>query len=162
MKNVLKVSAVGDREIVVTRDFNAPRTLVWETMSKPEYLTRWLLGPPGWEFTKCEDDQCVGGRFRWEWRGPDGMEMAMTGVYREIVPPERCVRTESFESGCVPQMGEQLATLELIDRGEKTSLKLTVLYPSREARDGAFASGMERGMSASYDRLDDIITGVAV
>ena len=88
--------------------------------------------------------------------------MTMTGEYREIVAPERCVRTESFETGCVPQMGEQLATLVLTEQGEKTLLTITVLYPSKEARDGALASGMEHGMAAGYDRLDAVLTGAAV
>jgi len=162
MKNTLKVAAVGDREIVLTRDFDAPRALVWETMSKPELLKRWLFGPSGWELTSCEEDQRVGGTFRWEWSGPDGAAMTMSGVYREISPPERCVRTETFETGCGPQMGEQVATLVLTERGEKTALTLTVLYPSKEARDGALTSGMEKGMAAGYDRLDEILQTVSV
>jgi uncharacterized protein YndB with AHSA1/START domain len=162
MKNTLKVATAGDREIVITREFNAPRTLVWDTMSKPELLRRWLFGPPGWALTVCEDEQRVGGTFRWEWSGPDGAAMTMSGVYREISPPERCVRTETFETGCFPQMGEQLATLVLTERGEKTALTLTVLYPSKEARDGALASGMEKGMAAGYDRLDEILQTVSV
>jgi uncharacterized protein YndB with AHSA1/START domain len=157
MKNTLTVTTRGDREIVVTRAFDAPRKLVWETMSKPELLKRWLFGPPGWEMTACEEDQRVGGSFRWEWRGPDGAAMKMTGTYKEIVPPERCVRTESFDFGCAPQMGEQLSTLVLTEAGGKTTLTLTVRYPSKEARDGALASGMEHGMAAGYDRLDGIL-----
>ncbi len=159
MKNTLKVATSGDCEIVVTRTFNAPRELVWETMSRPELLKRWLFGPAGWQMTVCEEDHRVGGTFRWEWAGPDGMGMTMTGVYREIVPPERCVRTETFESGCFPQMGEQLVTLVLVERGAQTLLTLTVLYPSKAARDGALASGMEHGMAAGYDRLDEILAG---
>ena len=162
MTSKLNVSTSGEREIVITRAFNAPRELVWETMSKPELLKRWLFGPPGWEMTVCEEDQRVGGTFRWAWSGPDGAGMSMTGVYREIVPPERCVRTESFETGCVPQMGEQLSTLVLADKGEQTLLTITVQYPSKEARDGALASGMEHGMAAGYDRLDEYLTSVAV
>jgi uncharacterized protein YndB with AHSA1/START domain len=162
MKNTLKVTAAGDREIVITRDFDAPRTLVWDTMSKPDLLKRWLFGPPGWELTVCEDEQRVGGKFRWEWSGSDGAGMTMTGVYREIVPPERCVRTETFASGCFPPMGEQVATLVLTEQGEKTNLTLTVVYPSKEARDGAIAGGMEHGMASGYDRLDEILAGAAV
>src|SRR5213592_459415 len=96
MKNSMTVTTPTDREIVVTRDFNAPRSLVWDSMSKPELLKKWLFGPPGWEMTHCEEDQKVGGAFRWAWRGPNGEELTRTGVYREIVPPERCVRTEAF------------------------------------------------------------------
>ena len=117
MRNALKVTTPTDREIVITREFNAPRELVWESMSRPELLKRWIMGPPGWEMTVCEEDARVGGTFRWAWSGPDGAEMSISGVYHEIVPPERCVRTERFEVGCVPGGGEQLATLVLTEHG---------------------------------------------
>jgi uncharacterized protein YndB with AHSA1/START domain len=156
MKNTLKVTTPNDLEIVMTRVFDAPRCLVWEAMSKPEFIKRWLFGPPGWTMTVCEDDLRVGGAFRWAWSGPDGMVMAMTGTYREVVPPERIVRTESFEIGCEPQAGVQIGTLVLAEQGNKTLLTLTMLYPSKEARDGAVASGMEHGVSAGYDRLDEL------
>ena len=153
----LKITTPTDREIVITRDFNAPRSLVWDTMTRPELLKRWLLGPPGWEMTACEDDARVGGTFRWAWRGPDGAQLAMHGVYREVAPPERVVRTESFDTGCPGQAGEQLGTLVLTEKGGKTTLTLTLLYPSKEARDATIASGMERGMAAGYDRLDELL-----
>lgn len=162
MKNTLKLATPTDREIVITREFDAPRQLVWETLSRPELLRRWLFGPPGWEMTACEEDQRVGGTFRWAWSGPGGATMTMSGVYRELARPERCVRTESFDFGCEPQMGEQLATLVLTEQGERTTLTLTLLYPSKEARDGAAASGMEHGMAAGYDRLDEILATAAV
>jgi uncharacterized protein YndB with AHSA1/START domain len=158
----LKVATPTDREIVITRSFDAPRRLVWNALTTPELLKRWLFGPPGWEMTVCEEDTRVGGNFRWAWRGPNGEEMQMHGVYREVVPPERVVRTETFDFGCVPQAGEQLGTLVLTERGGKTDLTLTLLYPSKEARDGAIASGMEHGMAAGYDRLDEMFAaGVA-
>jgi len=162
VKNTLKVATSGEREVVITRAFDAPRELVWDTMSRPELLRRWLFGPPGWAMTACEEDQRVGGKFRWVWSGPGGAGMTMTGEYREIVPPERCVRTECFETGCVPQMGEQLATMVLTGQGDGTLVTITVLYPSKEARDGALASGMEQGMAAGYDRLDEILAGAVV
>ncbi len=157
MKNTLSVKTPTDREIVLTRVFDAPRRLVWDAMAKPELLKRWLSGPPGWEWSQCDDDLRAGGSFRWAWRGPNGAEMAMTGVYREVAPPERIVRTESFTFGCAPQAGEQLATLVLVEKDGQTLLTLTVLYPSKEARDGAVASGMDRGVAAGYDRLDEIL-----
>src|SRR6266850_5118132 len=92
----LKVTTPTDRQIVMTRVFDAPRSLVFDAMAKPELIQRWLYGPPGWSMVLCEDDLKVGGAFRWAWRGPDGAEMAMRGVYREVVPPERIVRTESL------------------------------------------------------------------
>jgi uncharacterized protein YndB with AHSA1/START domain len=91
------------------------------------------------------------------WRGPDGTEMAMRGVYREIVPPERIVRTESFEFGCEAQAGETVGTLVLSEQGGRTTLTLTLLYPSKEARDATIASGMEHGVAAGYDRLDVLL-----
>ena len=119
MKNTLKVTTPSDREIVMTRTFDAPRHLVWEAMSKPELIKRWLFGPPGWTMTVCDDDCRVGGTFRWAWSGPDGVGMAMSGKYTEVVPPERVVRTESFEFGCAPQAGEQIAKIEsLRERGK--------------------------------------------
>lgn len=157
MKNALKVTTPTDREIVITRSFNAPRRQVWDAMTKPELLKRWLFGPPGWEMTVCDEDTRVGGKFRWAWRGPNGEEMSMHGVYREVVPPERVVRTETFEFGCAPQAGEQVGTLVLTEHGGRTDLTLTLVYPSKEARDGAVASGMEQGMAAGYDRLDEML-----
>src|SRR4051812_37601577 len=136
MKSTFTVSTPTDREIVVTRAFDAPRELVWETMSRPELIKRWVAGPPGWKMTVCEEDARVGGQFRWAWSGPDGAGLTMTGVYHEITPPERVVRTERFETGSVP-MGEQRATLVLTEQGEKTLLTITLLYESKEARDGA-------------------------
>ena len=161
MLHTLTVTTPGDREIVMTRDFDAPRALVWEAMSKPEYLRRWLLGPPGWEMTVCEVDQRVGGRFRHEWMNVDGTQMAMAGVYREVVEPERITRTETFETGCGPQGGEQISTLALTERGGKTTVTITIRYPSKEARDATIASGMERGVAAGYDRLDGVLKTMA-
>ncbi|HKA08393.1 MAG TPA: SRPBCC family protein [Gemmataceae bacterium] len=156
----LQVTTPTDREIVMTRVVDAARDLVFEAMTKPELLQRWLLGPPGWTMPVCESDLKVGGTFRHVWRGPEGQEMAMRGVYREIVPPERIVRTESFEFGCEAQGGEQLGTLVLTENGDKTTITLRVLFPSKEARDAAVASGMEHGVAAGYARLDEILAEI--
>lgn len=155
--STLKVTTPTDREIMMTRTFNSPRKLVWEAMSRPELIKRWLFGPPGWEMTVCDDDLRVGGTFHWAWRGPNGEEMSMRGVYREVVPPERMVRMETFEIGCNAQAGEQLCTLTLTEEGGKTHLVLNVLYPSREHRDAAAASGMEHGVAAGYNRLEEML-----
>ena len=106
----LKLTTRGDREIVLTRVFQAPRSLVFKAMTTPELAKRWLLGPPGWSMVNCEIDLKVGGVFRYEWCNADGATMGMHGVYREIVPSERIVNTESFDFGCEPQAGEQLTT----------------------------------------------------
>jgi uncharacterized protein YndB with AHSA1/START domain len=154
----LKVTTPSDLEIVITRGFNAPRQIVWEAMSNPEILKRWLFGPPGWSMTVCEGDLRAGGTFHWAWSGPEGVQMAMRGVYREVEAPERVVRTETFEVGCNAQVGEQLASMVLTDEGERTGLILTLSYPTNEARDGALASGLEQGMSAGYNRLDELLS----
>lgn len=83
----MKLTLSGDREVVVTRYFNASRQLVWDAMTKPELIKRWLSGPPGWTMTVCDMDLRVGGKYRWVWSGPDGVVMGMGGVHREIAPP---------------------------------------------------------------------------
>jgi uncharacterized protein YndB with AHSA1/START domain len=156
--NKLQITTPSDREIVITRAFDAPRSLVFDAMAKCELIQRWLLGPPGWSMVEWTNDLKVGGTFRHAWRNADGAEMTMHGVYREVVPPERIVRTEVFEMGGNAQIGEQVATLVLAEQDGRTALTVTVLFPSREARDATIASGMERGVAASYDRLAALLT----
>jgi uncharacterized protein YndB with AHSA1/START domain len=152
----LKVTARGDREIVMTRVFDAPRRLVFDAMSKPELVKQWLLGPPGWSMPVCEIDLRVGGAYRYVWRrDKDGSEMGMGGVYREVKAPERVVATEKFDEAWYP--GEAVGTLVLSEQGGKTTVTQTVLYQSREARDGVLKSGMESGVAASYDRLERLL-----
>jgi uncharacterized protein YndB with AHSA1/START domain len=157
MSATTHVSTPSDLEIAITRTFDAPRQLVFDAISQPEFLKRWLLGPPGWEMTVCESELRVGGKFRHEWRGPGDAKLAMFGEYREVVPPERIVRTECFDIGCAGQAGEQLGTLLLTEEGGKTTLKLTLHFPSKEARDATIASGMEQGVAAGHARLDELL-----
>jgi len=144
----------SDREIAMTRVFDAPRSLVFDAWTKPELLRRWF-GPPGWSLPVCEIDLKVGGAYRFVMRGPDGAEMGMRGVYREIVPSERLVATESFDESWYP--GEALDTTVLVEQGGKTTVTTTVLYESREARDAVLKSPMEHGLAASYDRLAELL-----
>jgi uncharacterized protein YndB with AHSA1/START domain len=83
--------------------------------------------------------------------------MALTGVYREVKPPERVVRTEVFEFGCVPMPGEQVSTMVLTEQAGRTMLTLTIVYASKEARDAALATGMDSGMAAGYARVDELL-----
>lgn len=149
------VSAPGDREIVMTRTFDAPRRLVFEAMTKPELLKRWFSGPPGWSLVVCEVNAKVGGTYRYVWRGPDGTEMGMGGVVREFQPPERIVQTEKFDQSWYP--GEAVGTIVLIEEDGKTYLTLTVLYDSREARDAVLKTPMEQGVAAAYDKLAELL-----
>ena len=154
----LIVTTPSDREIMMARTFDAPRHLVWEAMTKPEFIKRWLYLPDGWSMVSCEHDVRVGGTFRWACAGPDGnTAMVMHGVHRDVVVPERIVRTETFEFGCPSQSGEQLVTMILSDMGNRTKVAFTAVYPSTEARDGALASGMEHGVSVGYDQLDELL-----
>ena len=119
-----------DREIVMTRVFDAPRRLVWEAWTNPEHLPHWMLGPEGWTMPVCEIDLRPAARGTSS-RDADGNEMEMRGVYREVVPPERLVSTESW-GGDWP---ETLNTLILSEEAGKTTVTQRILYPSKEARD---------------------------
>ena len=158
MKNTgtLKVTTPTDREIVLTQAFDAPRRMVFDAFTKPELLKRWF-GPRGWSLVVCEVDLKVGGGFRFVLRGPDGREMGMRGVYREIVPPERSVHMESFDD----YPGESQVTTVLVEQGGKTTLTATVLYESREIRDAVIQSGMEHGAAESYDKLAELLASEA-
>ncbi len=155
MPEKLKVDTPSDREIRITRVFDAPRPLVFDCWTKPELLRRWLTGPPGWTFVVCEVDLRVGGAYRFVWRGPDGTEMGMGGVHREVVPPERIVTTQLFDQDWTG--GEAVGTLVLTEKDGLTTATDTILYSSRAARDGALKSGMEQGMEAGYARLDELL-----
>ncbi len=160
MKNAdtLQVTTPSDREIVVTRVFDAPRRLVFDVHTRCDLLKKWLFGPDGWELAVCEMDLQPGGRYRYVWRHPKKKEMATGGVIREIVPPERLVTTEQFEEPWYP--GEALNTMVLVEQGGKTTYTLTMLFESREGRDVALKSGMEQGMEMGFARLDKIFAAL--
>jgi uncharacterized protein YndB with AHSA1/START domain len=153
--NKLKVEARSDREIVMTRAFDAPRHLVFDAFTKPDLLRQWLLGPPGWSMPVCEIDFQVGGRYRYVWTHRDGAEMGAGGVYKEIVVPERIVATERFDQPWYP--GEGLGTVVLTEHAGKTTLTQTLLYESGEARDMVLRSPMESGVTMSYDQLEHLL-----
>ena len=139
----------------MTRAFNARRQLVFDALTKPELLVRWLTGPPGWTFAVCEIDLKVGGEYRFVWSKAGGVRMGVGGVYREVTPPERFVNTEKFDEPWYP--GEALVTNALVEADGKTTLTLTVKYESREARDVALQSPMEEGVAMGYDRLAEMV-----
>lgn len=151
----LTVTTPSDREIMMTRAFNAPRQLVYDYYTRPELLERWLHGPDGWLLSVRKNDVTVGGAFRWEWLNADGRAMGMQGVYLDILRPQRIVRTEIFDQDWTG--GESTGTLLLDEQDGRTILTTKVLYASREARDGALKSGMEKGVAASFDRLDAVL-----
>src|ERR1700732_411025 len=152
-----KVTTLSDREIRMTRLFDAPRHLVFEAMTQPEHVKQWWgrLGE-GYSVPVCEIDLPVGGRWRFVNRHPKG-EAAFHGEYREITPPSRLVFTEIFEE--FPDT-VSVVTSGFTDEGGKTRLTVTVHYPSRDVRDMVVASGMAKGAGISYDRLEDLVTGL--
>ena len=151
----LSVETPGDREAVITRAFDAPRELVFAAHTRPELVKRWLLGPPGWTMPVCDIDLRVGGKFRYVWRHEDGREMGVGGIFRELVPPQRIVHAELFDEDWTG--GETLVTTVFVERGGKTTLTMTIVYASREAREGALRTGMTDGMAQSYDKLDTLL-----
>lgn len=151
-----KLTTPNEREIQVQRDFHAPRTLVFDAFTKPELVSRWLLGPPGWTMPLCEIDLKVGGTYRYLWRHePDGQEMGLGGEFREVIAPARLVATERFDQSWYP--GDALDTTEFVEEGPITRVTITILYESMEARDTARRSGMEHGMAAGYERLERLL-----
>jgi uncharacterized protein YndB with AHSA1/START domain len=153
----LKVTIPTDREIVLTRVFDAPRALVFEAFTKPELLRQWF-GPRGWSLVVADVDLNVGGTFRFMLRGPDGNDLGMRGIWREIVAPERSVHMESFDD----YPGESQVTTVLSEQQEKTKLTATILYPSKEIRDAVLSSGMEHGAAESYDKLADLLASLRI
>ncbi len=155
MKKTVTLTTPSDCEITVTREFDAPRQLVWEAHTKPELLKRWAAGPPGWEMTVCEMDFRVGGSWRWVLRGPGNAEMHLRGVHTEIVAGERMTRTEVFEPAWYN--GEAITTMVLKEHAGKTTLTFTITHISKEVRDAALKFPMADGMAAGYDKLDELL-----
>ena len=153
----LRITTPSDREIAMTRVFDAPRTLVWDAFTKPELIKRWLVRG-GWTFPVCEVDLKVGGTYRYVWRGPNGAEMGMGGVFREIVRPERIVATEKFDDPWYE--GGAVDTMTFVERGGKTTATTTVLYSSKAVRDAVLKSPMEKGVAEGYDKLDEVLASI--
>ena len=148
-----RVTTPAEREIVLTRLFDAPREIVFAAMTKPEHVRRWWgqLGP-GYSVPVCEADLRPGGKWRYVNRHPKG-EVGFSGEYREITPPERLVFTESMEGFPGPA---SVVTAVFTEESGKTRLTVTAVYDSRETRDIVLKSGMERGAALSYDRLEEV------
>lgn len=155
-RNGFQVRSQGDREILGTREFDAPRELVWDAFTRPELVRRWMLGPDGWEMEVCELDLRVGGAYRYVWHQVGtGYRMGVSGIYLEVDRPRKLVNTEKFDPTWYP--GEMVGTVEFAEKGRKTFMTQTLRYDSRETRDMVLKSPMESGMVATYDRLDSFL-----
>jgi uncharacterized protein YndB with AHSA1/START domain len=158
MSGRLKLTTPSDTEILMVREFAASRRLVYDALTKPDLVSRWLGVFGGHTMAVCEIDLRVGGRYRYVWTMPEGGLMGMGGVFQEIVPDERIVVTERFEDAWYP--GEAINVTTLAEETGRTTMSLLVRYESKEARDAVLKSGMETGVDASYDTLDGLLASL--
>lgn len=147
-----KVMLPEDEQILITREFDAPRHLVYRAWTTPDLVKRWWSGERG-EMTVAEIDLQVGGAWRYVMVTDDGFEVAFHGEYREIIPNERIVSTEVYEG--MPE-GEALNTVKFTERDGRTTLSILVQHASKDARDAHIASGMEVGMQEGMDLLERV------
>jgi len=155
----LTVTTPTDTQIVITRQFDAPRHLVFACYTQPALIRRWLNGAEGWVMTVCEFEPKVGGKYRYEWQAPDGYVMGMGGVIREFEPVERVVSAELFDEDWTG--GETVSTLIFDEENGRTTLVNTFVYSSKAARDGALATPMAEGMEYGYSKLDAVLVELA-
>lgn len=152
-KSTLTLTLPSDREILMTRDFDAPRELVFKAYTDPKSIPQWW-GPRGYTTTVDKMDVRPGGVWRFVQRDQDGNEFAFNGVYREIVPPERLVYTFEFEGMRGHVM---LETVTFEEHDGKTKLTDRALFDNVEDRDGMLKSGMERGAAETMDRFAELL-----
>ncbi|WP_336069646.1 SRPBCC family protein [Nitratireductor rhodophyticola] len=149
----ITVTARGDRELVITRRFNAPRQMVFDAHTRPELIKRWMTGPENWTLPVCEIDLRAGGKGRYVWHNTkNGADMGMTATYREIDAPHRIVHEEMFDEDWTGGGTEIITTFE--DDGETTRMEMVIRCTSKEARDNILKSPMSDGMEQGYARLD--------
>jgi uncharacterized protein YndB with AHSA1/START domain len=151
----LQVTTPSDREIRMTRVFEAPRDRVFEALTKPELVRLWLGALEGWTFEICEIDARTGGSYRYLWRHADGSRLGMRGAFLEVTRPERIVSTEVFDQSWYE--GHAVGTATLTEHDGRTTLSTTIRYDSKEIRDAVLRSPMESGISQGYDRLDEVL-----
>jgi uncharacterized protein YndB with AHSA1/START domain len=156
-----QVSTPSDREVKVMRSFRAPKALVYRAYTEPALLQRWLLGSPGWSMPVCEMDLRVGGQYRWRWRSEEnGQEFGFSGTFRELQPASKIVHTEAYDPGTLSEGypgTEAIVTVTFAEAGGVTTVTTLIDFGSKEARDGAVASGMTDGMERSYQLLDRLL-----
>jgi uncharacterized protein YndB with AHSA1/START domain len=158
-KKSLKITTPSDEEIRITRSFDAPRMMVWDAYTRPELVKRWLGQMPGWSWAQCEMDVREGGRYRWVWRGPEGAELGLGGVYREVVPGERLVNTERYDQQWYE--GDAVGTVEFSEANGRTTLVTTLRYASKAVRDAVLQSPATSGMESGYAALDELLASTA-
>jgi uncharacterized protein YndB with AHSA1/START domain len=162
----IEVTQPSDREVRVVRTFKAPRQLVWDAHTKPELIKKWMLGPPGWTMPVCEMDLRVGGAYRWRWRSEEGgKEFGFFGDFTEVAKPSRLAHTQTYDpgdlGGAMDDSAPAVISTNFEEENGVTTLTLTMLFPSKDVRDGAVSTGMTDGMEIGYARLDDMFKQAA-
>ena len=156
----LEITTPSEREITMTRVFRAPRQLVYDAWTKPELLKRWWAPKAlGVTLFTCEADLRVGGRYRYVFGHDEAKAMAFNGTYKELVPYTRLVYTQIFEP--MPEAGEGVITTTFEDVSEGSRKQTRVvsreLFPTKEVLEGVLASGMEKGMRATLEQLEELV-----
>jgi len=150
----LTITLPSDREICVTRSFRASAELIFDCWTIPALIRRWL-GPAEWVFVTCEFDARVGGKWRFVTKGPDGTEMGSSGEVLEISRPDWIKTNEIYEPDWTG--GQTIVTNRISEANGITTSVVTVLYPNKEARDGARATPMAEGMEKGFRRLEELL-----
>ena len=153
-KGTAEVTLPSDTQILITRDFDAPRHLVYEAYTTPELIKRWWAGKRG-GVTVAEVDLRVGGRYRYAMEATEGFEVAFNGEFREIVPNERIVNTEVFV-GAPEGTGAAIVTVTFEEAGDGTHLEMLMDLEDKQTRDAIIESGMEGGLQEGLDLLEEI------
>jgi uncharacterized protein YndB with AHSA1/START domain len=155
----LQITTPSDREIAMTRVFDAPRELVFEAWTNPQHVRHWW-GPRS-AIVTCEADVRPGGAWRYVTRSESGEEIPFTGVYLEVTPPERIVHTEILDIEPFNQGDPPVTTVTFTEEEGRTLTTSVTLYPSRDIRDAVLKSGMETGAAEVYDRLEEHLRTIA-
>ena len=156
-----QVSLPSDTEVRVTRDFKAPRKLVWQAHIDPKLVTRWMLGPPGWSMPVCEMDVRPGGKYRWRWRSDEnGQEFGFFGEFRDVEAPAKLAHDEYYDpgdiGGAMPADNPAIIRTSFTEKNGVTTLVTVMDFGSKAARDAAVSTGMTDGMEMGYERLDKL------
>ena len=150
-----KVTLPADKQILITREFDAPKELIWKAWTTPELVKQWWHANRG-EMKVAEIDLRIGGTWRYVSVTDDGFEVAFHGEYREIEPYDRIVSTEAYEGIPNPDENATVNTMTLEETDGRTIVKVLVDAPSKEIRDAIMESGMEAGMQDAYDLLEQV------
>jgi uncharacterized protein YndB with AHSA1/START domain len=150
-----KLTFPSDTQILITRDFAAPKHLVYRAVTTPELVKRWWNAKRG-EVTTCEVDLRVGGKWRFVMETPDGFEVAFHGEYKEIVPNERVVTTEAYLGAPDPDVNATTNTMTLTENDGVTTLTVLIDCPNEFVRNAIVESGMEEGLQDAYDLLEEV------